>query len=483
MNPIALSTVKLAQQAGNLSNREIQKVSQMLSTGQRIQSAADDAVGVALQQHFSAEIRAVAQVSGDIHRGLGLAQVAETGLRHITSALQRMRELAVQASNGTYTNDQRNALNAEYGAMRAAIDATTESATIFERFPLAKPEPPDPTSRGAIGNTSSIVNRLENGGPMSYFNSGVVSLCYVPQGLRNVTLTMNSFGNDDDLQIFTKNGTHLTGTPVGGTTDIAWTRVGVSNAASATSQVLTAVNGFNAGATYDGSNLPPHGTLYDTATPPLVTNYNGMTLRYSGDGNYSDTGIGFNDGSVPVGRQIEKVTIDTVTEDLIILSVGAGAFEIQATWDTPQPEPAPRYSTPISVLVGASGGQMQYLTIEPAPSDMDTLGVATTEISTASQAQSAISRIDAALQTVGGYNARFASYQSRLMHAADGLQEVQLQFTQSRSVVADADMAAGSANLAKAQVLYDASQRVMGIAHRASDAEFRLMRDTFRALG
>jgi flagellin-like hook-associated protein FlgL len=69
------------------------------------------------------------------------------------------------------------------------------------------------------------------------------------------------------------------------------------------------------------------------------------------------------------------------------------------------------------------------------------------------------------------------------MHAADGLQEVQLQFTQSRSVVADADMAAGSANLAKAQVLYDASQRVMGIAHRASDAEFRLMRDTFRALG
>jgi flagellin-like hook-associated protein FlgL len=52
VNPIALSTVKLAQQAGASSSREIQRASQMLATGQRFTSASEDAAGVALQQHF-----------------------------------------------------------------------------------------------------------------------------------------------------------------------------------------------------------------------------------------------------------------------------------------------------------------------------------------------------------------------------------------------------------------------------------------------
>ena len=482
VNPIALSTVKLAQQAGASSSREIQRASQMLATGQRFTSASEDAAGVALQQHFRAEVSAVAQVTNDIHRGLGLTQVADTGLRHISSALQRMREIAIQASTGTYNNDQRAALNAEYSALRSGIDATADAATIFGKFPLAKALPPDPLNRGDLGSTNSIVTRLPSG-ELKNFSSGLVSLCYIPTGLRNIQLNLDSFGADDDLQIFTKSGKHLVGTPVSGTTDVVWSQRGVTTAASATATVMTAANGFDAGATNDPSHLPAHGSQYDTTALPLVTNYNGMSLRYSGDGNYSDSAPGTNDGSVPLGRRIERISIDTVTEDLIVLSVGSGSFNITATWEPPPPRPESRSSQPVSVLVRAVAGSPQYMTLEPAPSDAETLGLSNTGIHTAAGAQAAIERIDTALTTIAGYTARMASYQSRLTHAADGLQDTQLRMTQSRSQVADADMAAGAASLARAQALYDASQRVIGMAHRTSDAEVRLMQDTFRMLG
>lgn len=479
VNPIALSTVKLAQQAGASSSREIQRASQMLATGQRFTSASEDAAGVALQQHFRAEVSAVAQVTNDIHRGLGLTQVADTGLRHISSTLQRMREIAIQASSGTYSNEQRAALEAEYTAHRSSIDAMTESVSNFGQFPLAKPAPLGPESRANIGNTPSIINRLSKGVPEVEVMSGVVSLCYIPQGLSNVRLEFNSYTRDDDLQIFSRSGKHLLGTPVAGPTDAVWGLVNITSPALAISSVMTTTNGFNADASYDGSILPAPGPQYDRNTLPYVTNYNGMTLRYSGDGDYGDAIP--NDGLVGQGRRLEYATIDTVTEDLIVLSVGAGAFDIKATWDIAQSDA--RLSKPVSVLVRAVAGSPQYMTLEPAPSDAETLGLSNTGIHTAAGAQAAIERIDTALTTIAGYTARMASYQSRLTHAADGLQDTQLRMTQSRSQVADADMAVGAASLARAQALYDASQRVIGMAHRTSDAEVRLMQDTFRMLG
>ena len=93
-----------------------------LSTGLRINSAKDDAAGLAISERFSAQIRGLNQGVRNANDGISLAQTAEGALGEVTNNLQRIRELAVQASNATNTSTDRAALQNEVSALIAEID-------------------------------------------------------------------------------------------------------------------------------------------------------------------------------------------------------------------------------------------------------------------------------------------------------------------------------------------------------------------------
>ena len=97
----------------NRSQNDLQVSLQRLSSGLRINSAKDDAAGLAISERMTTQIRGLDQARRNANDGISLAQVAEGALQSTTDMLQRVRELAIQAMNATNSASDRQALNAE----------------------------------------------------------------------------------------------------------------------------------------------------------------------------------------------------------------------------------------------------------------------------------------------------------------------------------------------------------------------------------
>ena len=98
-----------------------------LSSGLRINRAKDDAAGLAISQRFTSQIRGLEQANRNANDGISLLQTAEGALDEVTNMLQRMRELSVQAMNGSVSANDRNSLNDEYQELRSEIDRVFKS--------------------------------------------------------------------------------------------------------------------------------------------------------------------------------------------------------------------------------------------------------------------------------------------------------------------------------------------------------------------
>jgi len=100
---------------------------QRLSSGLRINSAKDDAAGLAISERFTSQIRGLEQANRNANDGISLAQTAEGALDEIGNMLQRMRELSVQSVNATVSNSDRNSLSDEYNELKSEIDRVLDS--------------------------------------------------------------------------------------------------------------------------------------------------------------------------------------------------------------------------------------------------------------------------------------------------------------------------------------------------------------------
>jgi flagellin len=111
----------ISQNALTRNNRSLSSSMEQLSTGKRINSAADDAAGLAISNKMTSQIRGLNQAVRNANDGISLLQTAEGATTEITNMLQRMRELAVQAANDTYQSSDRSALNAEVAELQDEI--------------------------------------------------------------------------------------------------------------------------------------------------------------------------------------------------------------------------------------------------------------------------------------------------------------------------------------------------------------------------
>jgi flagellin len=118
----------VAQNAMTINNRSMNKAMEQLSTGSRINSAADDAAGLGIANKMTAQIRGLNQAVRNANDGISMLQTAEGATKEITNMLQRMRELAVQSANGTYNDDDdRVSLDEEYQALATQITEIAEN--------------------------------------------------------------------------------------------------------------------------------------------------------------------------------------------------------------------------------------------------------------------------------------------------------------------------------------------------------------------
>jgi flagellin len=117
----------ISQAAIDRNTRDLDKAMEQLSTGKRINSAADDAAGLAISNKMTAQIRGLNQAVRNANDGISMLQTAEGATQEITNMLQRMRELAVQAANGTYSSGDRSAMNLEYQQLHEEIGRIQEN--------------------------------------------------------------------------------------------------------------------------------------------------------------------------------------------------------------------------------------------------------------------------------------------------------------------------------------------------------------------
>ncbi|WP_414012963.1 flagellin [Limnohabitans sp.] len=112
----------ISQQALNKNGRALSAAMEQLSTGKRINSAADDAAGLAISNRMTAQIRGLDQAVRNANDGISMLQTAEGALSEVTNMLQRIRELSVQAANDTYSDPDRESLQLEVTELIDEID-------------------------------------------------------------------------------------------------------------------------------------------------------------------------------------------------------------------------------------------------------------------------------------------------------------------------------------------------------------------------
>jgi flagellin len=130
MTVINTNTAALrAQNGSRTANQALQTAMERLSTGKRINSAKDDAAGLAIASSMTSQIRGMNQAIRNANDGISLAQTAEGALNEVTNMLQRIRELAVQSASGTYSDADRANLQAEVAELGAQIDDIVAKTT------------------------------------------------------------------------------------------------------------------------------------------------------------------------------------------------------------------------------------------------------------------------------------------------------------------------------------------------------------------
>ena len=123
----------IAQAALTKNDRELSAAMQQLSTGRKINSAADNASGLAISARMTSQIRGLDQAVRNANDGVSMVQVAEGALEEIGSMLQRIRELAVQSGTGTTASADRSSLNTEFQTLVDEIDRIVDNTTFNGR--------------------------------------------------------------------------------------------------------------------------------------------------------------------------------------------------------------------------------------------------------------------------------------------------------------------------------------------------------------
>ena len=134
MNIVAHNLVAMnAQRQFSIVNTRQAKTTEKLSSGYKINRAADDAAGLSISEKMRRQIRGLHQAAENIEEGIGYVQTADGALNEVQEILQRMNELAVKSANGTNTDEDREYIDCEVQKLKEELDRIFTTTTFNER--------------------------------------------------------------------------------------------------------------------------------------------------------------------------------------------------------------------------------------------------------------------------------------------------------------------------------------------------------------
>lgn len=474
-----------SQRALNTSQGALNTSLQRLSSGLRINSAKDDAAGMAISERMTAQIRGLDQAARNANDGISLAQTAEGGLGEVTNNLQRIRELAVQAANATNSASDRASLNAEATQLVAEIDRVS-TTTQFNGINLLDGTFTSQAFQvGANANQTITVSSISSARAASL---GVGSGSSYAASVQTGTVTSTALAAGDiAINGYNVGATSTDGVSYSYADGSAIAKAAAINAISGNSNVTAAVQ----------ANSVTGGAVTSSAIAGNATDYvkiNGVTLGSIAA--VTDDAAGDVIKGSQMAARVNEVTAQTgvtatynTTSGVLTLSAADGrnitieaggtgtSSGLTAATTVADVKLSSTSSAGITVSGSAAGLTAMGLTAgTTAATTTIGAGVSSLDLSTASGAQAALATIDAALATVNSSRASLGAYQNRFSSTVANLQTTSENVSASRSRIRDADFAAETANLTRAQILQQAGVAMLAQANAQPNNVLSLLR-------
>jgi len=453
----------IARDAIQRNDRAMSTAMERLSTGSRLNSAKDDAAGLAISERMSAQVSGLNMAARNANDAISLLQTAEGAASEITNMLGRMRELAVQSASGTYTSTDRAALDLEYQALLSEIDRVALN-TEWNGEAILAGASKTVTTNLADSRTLAVQLGAEASQSVS-FTLNTWRPTVAVDGSMSVDGTGKS-GVDDQAPEFTDvtfADVSIDGDGGGDATTLIINIGGlIATVSNDTTDAITLTDDIIADLFAD---------LEDGATAGNTTAADGaLTAAWTG------TLSGFNTSSVITDNKIRFTSTGTTTSNNT-LDVTTLAISYTGSNTAKTAPSGGSFATTAGTKAnqGAYGAGILYAGGNTAYGGGTAVAPTALNVTSVANASAAITELDAAINGASAELAKYGAYMSRLQHAADNLVNVSTNTAASRSQIADADYATETTELARTQIISQASTAMLAQANQVKQTVLSLL--------
>ena len=443
------------------------KSTEKLSSGYKINRAADDAAGLTISEKMRKQIRGLDKASSNAQDGVSSVQTAEGALTEVHSMLQRMNELAVQSANGTNSSDDRQAIQDEVDQLTTEIDRVAETTKFNEIYLL----------KGDNSNTKNVYMKGHDAGLKGTLTDGA----------KSATFTMDALQAGDKYTIAGKEYT------IGSATKEVTALIDKANTdATADKENKTVdVNGKTYTITYKAAGntiADADGTaitlddLKKAVTGGSKVTYGNTSLTAMTD---ADTdGVDDDDSSI-----ITKGVAETKIKAELLTANNIGTVDQAATVEDANTANGKTsytinkgYATVADTLsfnlhVGADADMTNKITVDIDTMNSANLGIKGINVKDASgtEATYAIDAIADAVAKVSSQRSALGAVQNRLEHTIDNLDNISENTSSAESRIRDTDMAKEMVNYSKNNILAQAGQSMLAQANQSNQGVLSLL--------
>ena len=424
----------MARTYATKANDKMQTSMERLSSGMRINSAADDAAGLAVANKMTSQLSGIKMAIRNSQDGISLVQTAEAGMGEITNMILRMRELAVQMENGIYTAKDRDNAQLEVNALLAEIDKIAVNTRFNDVAVLDGSY--DKTIRA--GNTNAETIRVSVGSLTAASTATIEQHAVEKAFLMTGGTNAGTDANPTDLDVLEGNSITIDTSVFSSTFKESFKTDSLGTFSLAASVNDDAQNEDNDAFTIDAKT--------GKITSKYIMDFD-SAVNWSGDGNATTAGDNVAAGGV--------------------MGVAAGTgktFQIEVT-----------YTHRDGTTTHTENIELRLVDDTVANGGSNDGNLSTIEVETAAKATRAVETLNKALEEVSTAQAKLGAIQNRLTHNIDNLSKGSMLTEQSVGRIVDADFATETSELSKQQILAQAATSMLAQANQSKQSVLALL--------
>lgn len=418
----------------NITTNAQSKSTEKLSSGYRINRAADDAAGLSISEKMRKQIRGLDQASTNAQDGISCVQTAEGALTEVHSMLQRMNELSVQAGNGTMSQDDRQNIQDELDQLVTEIDRVSETTKFNETYLLKGDGETNGNKRAFAAD--DVIGKIDG-------------ITVAAKGNTAATLTDNADITLGTVQVESSDNANFT-------------------IADAAAQGLAAnVTKITSDATNATVTLKDGTTVTDTVTN--IKNTYGIEAKAAGSATISKTLNAETQHAKITGTYTgnldDKAVGATVTAKLAISATGTSALSNDTK------------ALVLSFQVGAETSKENKIDVTMESMSAKSIGVKGIKVTgkDSTNADVAVNTVSAAIKKVSSQRSALGAVQNRLEHTINNLDNVVENTETAESRIRDTDMAKEMVNYSKNNILAQAGQSMLAQANQSNQGVLSLL--------